>query len=249
MRIVLKIGGNVLLDPAQLRSITSEVGALQKAGHQLLLVHGGGPQLDAAIAELGEAVQKIDGLRVTSVPAAAVVQRVLDGIGADLAAKLVAAGLPAAHVPSTARCLAARVKSEPLGRVGSVIKFAPPKKQLPVGIPVVTPVGFDAAGPLNVNADEGAAAVAVWAGADLLVLATDVSAVRGANGQDLKRLTPPQARALMGSAAKGGMIPKLGNAIEAIQSGVRRVLITKLEPGLVVAAAAGKPTPGTLVEA
>lgn len=251
--LVVKLGGNVVLDPAQVAAVAAELKGLQAAGHRVVVVHGGGPQLDAAIGALGETVQKIDGLRVTSRAAADVVLRVMDEIGASLAKALSGHGLLAHHVAAQGRTLEAtpkRVSAGDLGRVGTVTRFL--AAQLPpaaAGIAVVTPVGFDAQGPLNVNADEGACAVAWSLRAAWLVLGTDVAAVRGETGESLGRLTPRDARKLLqGTAASGGMIPKLNAAVAALGNGVGKVLITKVQPGtLTRSILEGKPE-GTLVE-
>lgn len=254
MRVVLKLGGNVVLDPEQVRLVAAECRALRAAGHNVVLVHGGGPQIDQALADLGEPVRRIAGLRVTSAAACSVVLRVMNQIGAQLAKELAGHGLGTFHVPAAQRTFSAHVKRIPagdLGRVGTVERFAAGAAVLatPTHVPVVTPVGFDAAGPLNVNADEGACAVAAAIRSDWLVLATDVSGVRDASGSALSSLSPTQARSLVGNAATGGMIPKLHGAIAALEAGVGRVLITRLAPGsLQNAIVLGKPD-GTLISA
>lgn len=251
--VVLKLGGSVCLDPAQIETVAQEILQLQAAGHQAVLVHGGGPQLDKALAALGEAAEKIDGLRVTSKPAAKVVLDVMDDIGRELTRQLNAAGVKAHHVPAVAEGFQATPKRSDkgdLGRVGTVSRFAAVQRIAGAReVAVVTPVGFDAQGPLNVNADEGAAAVATALRAKWLVLATDVAAVKGAAGEPLSRLTPKSARKLIAdNTASGGMIPKLTSAVAALSGGVSKVLVTKVGPGVLVEAVVrGKPQ-GTLVE-
>ncbi|MEA3190408.1 MAG: acetylglutamate kinase [Thermoplasmata archaeon] len=237
LRVVLKLGGNVVLDPAQVAVVAAELRALVGRGARVTIVHGGGPQLDKALAGLGEKAEKVDGLRVTSPAAAAVVHQVMDGIGAELADRLRAAGMPVKHVAASPTVLQARLKRAAkgdLGRVGTVERFA--TSALPLaGVAVVTPVGFDPDGPLNVNADEGAAAVAAALRADWLVLGTDVAAVRGEAGESLGHLDAKGAAALVASGvAKGGMIPKLAAATDALRHGVRNVLIVKVQPGTLV---------------
>lgn len=251
--IVLKLGGSVCLDPAQVAAVAGEVKALQAASHHVIIVHGGGPQLDKALGALGEKAEKIDGLRVTSKAAAKVVLEVMDDIGADLTSQLRAAGVKANHLRGVAEAFQAIAKKSEkgdLGRVGAVQRFGAAKRLAGTHeVQVVTPVGFDAQGPLNVNADEGASAVAQAMRATWLILATDVAAVRGAQGESLSKLTPRQARQLIaGNTATGGMIPKLSSALAALSAGVRKVLVTRVEPGALVAAVMkGKPT-GTLLE-
>jgi acetylglutamate kinase len=251
--VVLKLGGSVCLDPSQVDAVAQEVRGLQAAGHAAVLVHGGGPQLDRALAALGEPVEKIDGLRVTSRPAAKVVLGVMDDIGKELCRQLNAAGVKAHHVPAVAEGFQAtpkRSEKGDLGRVGTVTRFAAAQRVAGAeGVAVVTPVGFDAQGPLNVNADEGAAAVATALRAKWLVLATDVAAVRGAGGEPLSRLTPRSARKLIAdSTASGGMIPKLTSAVSALSGGVSKVLVTRVQPGVLVEAVVHGRPQGTLVE-
>jgi acetylglutamate kinase len=244
MRIVIKVGGNVVDDPASVRTLAQEIHALLAHRHEVLVVHGGGPQLDEALAGLGEPLEKVDGLRVTSRRAADVVLRVLDALGADLVRALAQQGVPARHEKAREGRFRARVKDPRLGRVGTAGAVLLPTAG---GVPVLTPVGFDDEGPLNLNADEGAAAVAIAWKADWLVLATDVAAVRDAAGVDVASLTPEGARELLKGAAKGGMIPKLQNALQALEGGVQRVLVTKVGPGILQDAVLKGIPHGTLV--
>lgn len=251
--IVLKLGGSVCLDPAQVAAVVGEVQALLDAGHSVVLVHGGGPQLDDALKALGEKVEKIDGLRVTSKPAAKVVLDVMERIGKTLAQQLNAAGIRAHHVPAVAEGFQAQPKRSEkgdLGRVGTVSRFTATNRIVGTkDVSVVTPVGFDAQGPLNVNADEGAAAVAIALRAKWLVLATDVAGVRGAEGEALSKLTPKAARKLIAdNTARGGMVPKLTSALAALSAGVGKVLVTKVQPGLLADALLRNKVQGTLVE-
>ena len=248
LRIVLKLGGSVVLDPAQVAASAAEVQALKAAGHSVVVVHGGGPQLDTALAELGEAIQKVDGLRVTSRAASEVVRNVMESIGDALTAQWSAAGLASVHIGVAWEAFPSTPKHERLGRVGTVEAFVPPEPW-PPGLAIITPVGFDAEGVLNINADEGARAVAACLRADWLVLGTDVAAVRGTTGEPMQRLTPAQAEELLAQrTATGGMVPKLGNALAALQAGVRNVLVTRIQPGFAAALMAGAPE-GTLVAA
>jgi acetylglutamate kinase len=251
--IVLKLGGAVCLEPATVTAVADEIKALQAAGHQVVLVHGGGPQLDKALAELGETVQKIDGLRVTSKPAAKVVLRVMDEIGRELTRQLNAAGVKANHVPGSAegfQAMPKRSEKGDLGRVGTVSRFTAGSRITGAReVAVVTPVGFDAQGPLNVNADEGAAFVATALRVRWLVLGTDVSAVRGSEGEALAKLTPKMARKLIqDNTASGGMIPKLTAAVAALSGGVHKVIVTKVQPGLLQDAVLHGKVQGTVVE-
>jgi len=234
--VVVKLGGAVCGDPATLSAFADAWRARLDGAPSCVLVHGGGPQLDAALLALGEPITKVQGLRVTSPAAASVVLRVLDATGAALARSLRDHGLPAVHVPAALRLMAATRKALPgaeSGRVGTVRAFdaaALRRCVPPGGLAVVTPVGWDAAGPLNVNADEGAAAVATALGASRLVLATDVAHVVDERGRPVVAMDSQAALTfLSGAAAHGGMLPKLQAALDALTAGVQEVTIGRLE--------------------
>lgn len=253
--LVLKLGGAVVEDPATIATLAQELSEVRGAGVTTYLVHGAGPQLDAALRALREPVVKHKGLRVTSARAADVVQREMDAVGARLALALERAGVPARHIPSGKGLFEARVKvpddGADLGRVGTVTEFHhlfvhPTSDADPLA--VLTPVGLDPKGPLNVNADEGAAAVARALRADWLVLGTDVEHVLDAAGAPIARISRAEAVRLVASqAARGGMIPKLASALEALDGGTRTVLITKVAPGVVRGLVLERAARGTLV--
>lgn len=222
---VIKLGGAVALQ----EDILDEVAATYRAHGPMTLVHGAGPQLDKALEALGPAI-RLRGLRVTTPEAALVVRRTLDSVGAAMAKGLRARGVPAVHMPATLRLFQATCRPDPgLGRVGHQVRFNAEalRRAVPEGtVPVVTPVGWDELGPLNVNADEGAAALAVAVGAPRLVMATDVAHVHDAEGAPIASMTPETARAfLAGDAAKGGIIPKVEAALSVLEAGVPEVRI------------------------
>lgn len=244
---VIKLGGAVCLQDETLQALAVGLKELVAKGHQPVLVHGGGPQIDKAISALGEPVVKHKGLRRTTRPMMAVVKKELDNIGALLAASLWDRGVNTVHIGSTNRMLAAKPKTLPdgfdLGRVGTfegihiddILKdgheFMDTDQQNTPNyrVPIVTPVGFDKDGPLNINADEAAAAIAAAIGAKRLLLATDVDAIRGAEGEDLKRIDEATAAALIiEGVAEGGMVPKLMSALSALEAGVGSVVVGRL---------------------
>lgn len=210
---VWKFGGAIINE--DLSALANQLG---------VIVHGGGQQLDAALRALGPAV-RIDGLRVTSFEAAQIIRATMDGLGQDLAQRLQAHGLPAVHIPAADQWLhAARHPQHELGRVGAPNGMsAAVKRALEDGqIPVLTPVGFDADGPLNVNADDAAAFVAHQLGA-ALYLATDVPHVR--RGTEALETLTGVGEFIAAGHAKGGMIPKLLAAGRALDGGVPSVKI------------------------
>lgn len=248
--LILKLGGAVALEDDTIAALAQGIPVLAASGVRLVIVHGGGPQIDRALAALGEASIKHKGLRVTSEAAAEVVRDQLDSIGALLTAKLTACGHAAVHLPSAAGVFQATKKTLDdgfdLGRVGTVAEIKAPAVTSEDAIIVVTPVGTDGHGPLNVNADEAAAALARCLHADRLLLATDVPHVLDGAGQPLPHLDLASCRALITSgAAHGGMIPKLEAALFALAAGVEDVLITRLGPDTLERAIEPIPTHGT----
>lgn len=246
--LTVKLSGS-LITP---RAIGTLARSIEQAGpHRLAIVHGGGPQLDEALARLGEPVAHRQGLRVTSRQQAGIVQATLETVGAELSDGLAAAGIPATHVSSLEQRLVAKIKhlddGTTLGRVGTPVAFRTSRLGLDGSVPVITPVGHDASGPLNVNADEAAAAVASATGSSALVLATGVPGVLDADGDPLASLTPAEAAGLLedGTAA-GGMQPKLEAAITALGAGVDTVHVGPLTEDVVGKALAGA-APGTLI--
>lgn len=248
--ITIKVGGSLLEDPSALASLTEQIQLLREDGTRVCLVHGGGPQISQALDAAGIDEERHEGLRVTPPQAAQVVRCELDALGKQLASHLARAGLPVFHVDSHQARLEAQPKTAgvDLGRVGEATGFDGVGLPGPVGgrVPVVSPVGTDAEGPLNVNADEAAACIAPAIGSDALVLATDVDGVQGPQGNTFEELSACQARDLIETGtAQGGMIPKLRAGLDALAAGVSSVHITSITDGTLTNLAGAGPTPGT----
>lgn len=252
--MTLKLGGALLDDRSHLAGLASQLALLQEAGVRPVLVHGGGPQISQALAAAGIPDRRHAGLRITPPEAARTVQQEMDALGKELAAALTRAGLEVFHVASSkGRLAAARKTAEvDLGRVGTATAFDALGLPGPVGgpIPIVTPVGTDGEGPLNVNADEGAAAIAAALASDHLVLATDVPGVQGPDGATIHHLDPAQARHLIETGtAHGGMIPKLEAGLAALDGGVRHVHVTSLGDAALTGLLSGTSDQGTHLHA
>jgi acetylglutamate kinase len=229
---VIKTGGAVLAHPDTQQKLAQ---AWKNRTEKWVLVHGGGPQLDQALCAVQSPLAKMDGLRITTTEGAETVRRVMNILGAELTAGLRQAGIPAVHVSPEDHAVVAVTKTNrkgDLGRVGTVtdVRTARIRQLLRENkLPVVTPVGWDAEGPLNINADEGAAMVAVALGAKRLVLVTDVDAVLDGNGKPIQSLGPDDARRLIDAGvAEGGMHAKLNQAMAAVAEGVAEVCIGSL---------------------
>lgn len=211
MRVVLKLGGRVARDAAV------EARALRDGGHEVVVVHGAGPQITAEMERRGITAEFVRGRRVTTPEALAVVRDGLLAVNAQVCQVLGAdaVGLAGDEIGLEAEPV------EGLGLVGDPIPSAPPAV-LDVladgGIPVVAPL---ARGPLNVNADEAAAALAVGLGADRIVFVSDVPGVL-LDDAVVERLGADEADHLLGDGRfEGGIVPKLVAAIEAARGGVR----------------------------
>jgi acetylglutamate kinase len=208
--VVVKVGGAVATEAAAL--------ILELAEHeQVVVVHGAGPQISAEMERRGLEVQFVGGRRVTTKDALAVVRESMHDVNAKLCAALGDLALPlfgddiglrASQVPM-------------LGLVGDPLPCAPPEvvAALDEGlIPVVAPL---AAGPLNVNADEMAAALAVGLEAERILFVTDVPGLLD-GGVVVPVIDAEQAGKLLDAGVfEGGIIPKLRAAITAAQLGVR----------------------------
>lgn len=230
---VCKIGGAQCANPETLDAL-SRSWRNRSDDATWIIVHGAGPQLNIALQQAVGEPRRVQGLRVTPPAAADVVRKQMDLVGAELAAGLRARGIPTRHVSASDKRLKAVPKSAPngedLGRVGTATQFDRSDLDTGAEVLVVTPVGWDAEGPLNVNADEGALAVAQAFDTKRLVLLTDVEGVLCSQGHPIAALTPRSARELVAAGvAKGGMIPKIENALEALQSGIPEVRIGDVE--------------------
>jgi acetylglutamate kinase len=210
-RVVVKCGGAVAGDAVPI------ILALAAAGHEVCVVHGAGPQISAEMERLGLPVRFVGGRRVTTAACLAVVRASLESVNQMLCADLGprAVGLLGDEVGLEA------VPITSLGLVGHPVAGCPPavgRTLLDGLIPVVAPI---AAGPLNVNADEAAAALAIGLSANRLLFVTDVPGLIRAGGV-LPRIRVDEAdRLLENGELEGGMLPKLQAAVTAARVGVR----------------------------
>lgn len=232
MSTLWKLGGAVCNQPGVLDRLAAHYAQQRPAW---ILMHGAGPQLDAALRAVDGEPAKLAGLRITSPAGAQVVCETMDAVGKQLTQLLVERGVPARHVPAASAWLHGvpkTVAGGDLGRVGTPTGADVGRIHgiLADGeVPVLSPAAWDGTGPLNINADEAAAATAGHVGCASLHLVTDVPHVRA--GQDpVLRLDPGSARRLIQDGhAQGGMIPKLDAACAALDAGVPSVRIGDVE--------------------
>lgn len=230
--VVVKLGG-AAIDAELDRALAQDVLLLRSVGVRCVLVHGGGPQVDAMMKRMGKAPEFRDGLRVTDRETLDIVRMVLVGkVNRDLVATINREALdePVAVGVSgeDGGLLTATPRDSSLGFVGDVesVRAQLLHKLLDEGLtPVVSTVGADASGqPYNINADEAARAIAVAMGAEKIVYLTaapglleDVSVPDSL----IHRLTSPELRVRIEHASVGaGMIPKLRACADAVDGGV-----------------------------
>ncbi|HEX2238337.1 MAG TPA: acetylglutamate kinase [Gammaproteobacteria bacterium] len=241
--VVIKYGGNAMVDPALKSSFARDVVLMKHVGINPVIVHGGGPQIGALLTRLGKESRFVEGMRVTDRDTMDVVQMVLGGLVNQEIVNLINhqggraigltgkdGGLIRARRMTITRT--APVPEEPeiidLGHVGEVSAIEPAVvRMLEQGnfIPVIAPLGVGEDGTAyNINADLVAGKIAAVLAAEKLILMTNVKGVLDARGQLLKTLTAAQVDALITEGAiHGGMLPKVRCALDSVRSGVRSV--------------------------
>ena len=239
--VVLKLGGELLEQPEDLERVAQGIAALARKA-SLVVVHGGGREIDAALATAGIPKQQVDGLRVTDARTLDVVVSVLAGaINTRLVAAVRRAGARPvgltgadAEVVTVRRVAPIASVAGPkvdLGLVGSPTSNGTPQlltDLLARGyVPVVACIGSTRDGQLlNVNADTLASHLAAAVGASRLIIAGGTSGVLDENGQTIDRLTGREAaRLIKAGTANKGMVAKLEACRAAVRKGVGDVVI------------------------
>ena len=240
--IVIKYGGNAMTDPALQADFAEDVVLLKLVGLNPVVVHGGGPQIDAALNKIGKKGQFIQGMRVTDEETMEVVEWVLAGeVQQDIVGLINAAGGKA--VGLTGRdggMIRARklklvdledaTKEHDVGQVGEIEAIDPSvvkALQDDQFIPVISPIGFGEQNEsYNINADVVAAKLATVLQAEKLLMLTNIRGVLDKEGQLMTELTPRRIDELCEDGTiSGGMIPKIAGALDAAKSGVNAVHI------------------------
>jgi acetylglutamate kinase len=239
--VVLKLGGELLEQPEDLRRVATGVATLARRV-RLVVVHGGGKEIDAALTSAGIEKVQVDGLRVTDVPTLNVVVAVLAGaINTRLVAAVRKAGAAAVGLSGVAADVVSVKRAAPLssaagrkvslGLVGAPIPNGGPQLLTTLVseryVPIVACLGATRDGQvLNVNADTLAAHLAASLGAVRLILAGGTSGVLDGNGHTIARLTSSEAvRLIRRGTAHAGMVAKLQACRAALRAGVADVLI------------------------
>lgn len=234
--IVVKYGGNAMISEELRQAVISDIILLHLVGIQVVVVHGGGPEISAMLKKIGKESKFVDGLRYTDDETMEVVQQVLCGkVNKDLVATLNAVGGRALGLCGMdAGLFQAKKLDEKYGLVGEMVQVDPAivNDALSDGyIPVVSTVaqGVDGETAYNINADTAAAKLAVALGAEKLILLTDVRGLL-LDPKDESTLLPVVELSKVPGLIKdgviqGGMIPKVDCCVEAVRSGVKNAVI------------------------
>ncbi len=234
--VVVKYGGNAMVSEDLRRAVIADIVLLSLVGVRVVVVHGGGPEINAMLKKIGKESQFVDGLRYTDAETMDVVQQVLCGkVNKDLVATLNSTGGRAMGLCGMDGGLfQARRLGEKYGLVGEIVRADPRAVAdcLNAGyIPVVSTVAQGTDGPLayNVNADTAAAKLAISLRAEKLILLTDVRGLLRDPSDEATLLPvvhPSDVPGLVKDGViQGGMIPKVDCCVEAVRSGVFRAHI------------------------
>jgi len=243
---VVKIGGDVLLDPREREGLVDNISELHQQGWDIVLLHGGGPQVNQLQETYGLKTNKISGRRVTSIDDLKVVRQAIAGeVNTDLVSLLTAAGLPAFGCHGASGLIIEATKRPPIkvsgqgeqlidfGEVGDVVAI---NRQLLRGllqlgqIPVIATLGMNPEGRIfNINADTTVVQIAKALKANLLLLITQIGGIY----QDIAdpdslitHINPEQAKNLIETGViQQGMIPKIEEAIRLLDDGIETIAI------------------------
>jgi acetylglutamate kinase len=240
--IVVKYGGNAMVDEKLQQSFAHDVVLLKLVGMNPIVVHGGGPQIDEALERIGKKSEFIQGMRVTDAETMEVVEWVLAGeVQQDLVMMINGFGGQAVGLTGKdgglirARKMKMQDKADPtkfhdIGQVGEIEKINPAvvkALQDDAFIPVISPIGYGEDGmSYNINADVVAGKIAEVLKAEKLVMLTNTPGVLDKSGKLLTGLSARQIDDLFADGTiSGGMLPKISSALEAAKSGVNSVHI------------------------
>lgn len=242
--IVVKYGGNAMTDPALESSFARDIVLLKTVGIHPVVVHGGGPQVDNLLKELGRQSDRIDGMRVTDKSTMDIVEMVLGGSVNKSIVSLInkhggrAIGLTGkdANLIIAKKLMMEKIGEDgiavpiDLGFVGDVVSVNKDVINMLIAsdfIPVIAPLGVDSEGnTYNINADLVAGKVAEFLQAEKLMLLTNIKGVLGRDGEVVTGLTPRKVDGLIEDGTiSGGMIPKIQCALDAVRGGVKSAVI------------------------
>lgn len=235
--VVVKYGGSAMLDEELKANVIKDVVLLKLIGFKPIIVHGGGKEISRWVNKVGMEPRFVNGLRVTDKDTMEIAEMVLAKVNKELVTLVESLGVQAVGISGKdgglLQCHKKLSKGEDIGYVGDIEKVNPKVLQDLLEkdfLPIVFPIGFDTNfDSYNINADDAACAIAKAMKAEKLAFLTDIEGVYK-DPQDpstlISELTVSEAHKLVGDGyIGGGMLPKINNCIEAIESGVSRVHI------------------------
>ena len=230
-KIVIKYGGNVLIDRNVFNNFISDINVLNKLGLSVIVVHGGGPRIKRELDKKKIISKFINGLRVTDKNIIDTVEEVLIDFNKDIASSLMKLGSQAAMFHTkTENIIEVEPEREELGFVGmpnnindNLIQNALNENK----IPIIAPLGLGKNGQTyNINGDTAASAIAKKLESRRLILMTNVEGVYDDQKKLISEIKPLDLENLIKwKVVQGGMIPKIENCVDAVQNGVRGVVI------------------------
>ena len=229
-KIVIKCGGNVLINPNLFNLFISDVVVMKKLGLTPTIVHGGGKRINNKLKELNIESNFIKGLRVTDNNTIKIVEDVLIEFNKEIVNALKNKSCDARSI-TTKEYNIILVKPErgELGFVGipTEININVLDETIKANeIPVIAPMGLKDNKPFNINADTAAGTIAKELKSRRLLLMTDIEGVIDRNNKLVSEITPDVAKKMINEEViKGGMIPKINTCIDAVNNGVRGVVI------------------------
>lgn len=230
--VVIKLGGHAMGSDEAMASFARDVVLMRQVGVNPVIVHGGGPMINQMLEKLDIKSEFVDGKRVTDAATMEVVEMVLSGtVNKRIVLAINAQGGKAVGLSGKdAKMISCAAANPKLGLVGEPEKVDPSILHTLFkdhAIPVIAPLGTGKEGEtFNINGDTAAGAVAAALNADRLLLLTDVAGVCSADGAVLTELSSSQIETLTNDGViAGGMIPKTQTALNALQGGVRAVVI------------------------
>ena len=230
-KIVIKYGGNVLIDRNVFNNFISDLNVLNKLGLSIIVVHGGGPRIKRELDKKKIVSKFINGLRVTSRKIIDIVEEVLIDFNKDIVGSLEKLGSEAASFHTkTNNVIEVEPEIEELGFVGIPKKINDELIQDALNenkIPIIAPLGLGKNNQTyNINGDTAASAIAKKIKSRRLILMTNVEGVYDDQKKLISEIKPFDLENLIKwKVVQGGMIPKIANCVDAVQNGVRGVVI------------------------
>ena len=230
--VVIKFGGHAMGNDEAMETFARDVVLMQQVGVNPVIVHGGGPMINEMLDRLNIKSDFFNGKRVTDEPTMEVVEMVLSGrVNKRIVQSINKQGGQAVGLSGKdAKLITCDQEDPKLGLVGTPRNINPTLLNHLFDadmIPVIAPLGSgDNGETFNINGDTAAGSIAAALNADRLLLLTDVSGVKNTDGETLTELTSKDIKDLIASGEiSGGMIPKTETALNAIEGGVRAVVI------------------------